>query len=95
MGQFEITNSRLELPRLLNGVELALKPGNVSFDISTMGIKRITQEIGGKNVPEISLGLSSAKTNAPFACCIFLDFPSARTIAHRMLEAIGETPCGE
>jgi hypothetical protein len=94
MRRFEITRSRLELPRLLNGVELAPEPGNARFDVSTVEIKRITQEIDGENVAEISLGLKSSKTSVPFECCVFLDFPSAKTIAHELLQTIGETPGG-
>ncbi len=92
MSPFEITGSSLELPRLLNGVELAPEPGNARFHLGTAHIKRVSQEIDGRTIPEVSLGLNSTGTSDPFACCIFLDVPSTKAIALKLLEAIGETP---
>jgi hypothetical protein len=92
MSQFEITGSSLELPRLLNGVELAPEPGNAKFHLRTAYIKRVSQEIDGQAVPEVSLGLKSTGTGSPFACCLFLDVPSAKAIALKLLESMGETP---
>jgi hypothetical protein len=89
MSQFEVTGSSLELPRLVNGVELGPEPGNAKFHLGTVHIKRVSQEIDGQTVLEVSLGLKSPGTSAPFACCLFLDVPSAKAIADKLLEATG------
>jgi hypothetical protein len=90
MSPFEITRSSLDLPRILNGVELAPEPGNAKFHLETAHIKRVFQEIDGQTVPEVSLGLYRTGTSATFAC-LFLDLPSAKAIAVKLLEAIGES----
>jgi hypothetical protein len=91
MSPFEITGSSLDLPRILNGVELAPEPGNAKFHLGTAHIKRVFQEIDGQTVPEVSLGLYRTGTTAAFAC-LFFDVPSAKAIAVKLIEAIGETP---
>lgn len=88
MSQFELTGSRLDFPRLLNGGELSAEPGNMRFDLGMAEIKRVPQEIDGQTVQELSLGLFRTGTRVTFAC-LFLDIPSAKAIADRLLEAIG------
>ena len=59
MSQFNITGSTLELPRTLNGVELAPEPGNIKFPLATVQVKWVPQEIDGQTVPEVSLACAS------------------------------------
>ena len=91
MIPFEITGSRLDLPRILNGVELTAEDCPARFDLGRALIKRVSQEIDGQTVKEVALGLYLTGTSATFAC-LFLDVPSAKAIAVKLLEAIGETP---
>jgi hypothetical protein len=93
MIPFEITRSRLDFPRTLNGVELAPEGTGrpATFHLGTAEIKRVLQEVDGQTVPEVSLGLYLTGTSATFAC-LFVDVPSAKAIAVKLLEAIGETP---
>ena len=91
MSPFEITRSSLDLPRILNGVELASGPGNATFHLGTAEIKRVFQEIDGQPVTQVALGLYRTGESATFAC-LFVDVPSARAIAVKLFEAIGETP---
>jgi len=91
--EIKITGSRLELPRNLNGVELAPEgAGPARFDL---GIARIQQNVfrqnDGQTVTEVALGLYSTGTSGTFAC-LFVGVPSARAIAVKLLEVIGETP---
>lgn len=93
MNRFEITGSRLELPRLLNGVELAPEgAGPARFDLTAARIQQnVFRQNDGQTVTEVALGLYRTGTRATFAC-LFLDVPSAKAITVKLLEAIGETP---
>jgi hypothetical protein len=87
MTRNEITQARLALPRLLNGVELApenapsMPLASVNFDLGAAVVKR--NEF--KNMTEIAVGLMLTGRDDTFAC-LFLDVPSARSLAKRILE---------
>lgn len=79
MKRIEITGSRLELPRLLNDVELAPEGAAVSFDLGAAGVQRND----GKT---IAVGLWLTGKNETFAC-LFLDASSAKALAEQLLES--------
>ena len=88
MTRIEIAKSRLALPRLLNGVELApetapsVNLAAVNFDLGAAVVKRNQF----KNTTEIAVGMILAGRDDTFAC-LFLDVPSAKALAERILEA--------
>jgi hypothetical protein len=85
MKQIEITGSRLTLPRLLNNVELAPESAapSVSFDLGAAGVQR-----NDSATIALSLWLTGENDAGRFAC-LFLDVPSAKALAEKLLEATG------
>ena len=89
MTQFEITGSRLALPRNFgNGVELAppnapnVRQAAVNFELGAALVKRNQSE----TTTEIALALMLPGRNDTFAC-LFLDVPSAKALAQKLLDA--------
>jgi hypothetical protein len=85
----KLTGSRLALPRVLDdGAEIApenapsVRLAGVNFDLGSAAVK---QNQRGAST-EIAVALTLAGKENTFAC-LFLDVPSAKALAQRLLEA--------
>jgi hypothetical protein len=89
MQQMKITGSRLALPRVFdNDVAIAPETASnvhlamVNFDLGSAVVKRNQSETS----TEIAVGMMLAgRENSTFAC-LFLDVPSAKALAQKLLE---------